>query len=179
MTDPFTTPGADNLPPPARGGDGRWRKGVESLERDAEACRMYVAGKTYLEISDALGYGGKGNAHKAVQRVLMETAKQPADEVRALLRARNEEIYMLARKIAEETQYAHSHGEIIYNPDGTPMIEREVKLKAMDRMQRALSELAKLAGAHAAVKFENLSIDAVQAEIARLEAEMKEEGDDA
>jgi len=139
---------------------------------------MYVAGKTYLEISEALGYGGKGNAHKAVQKILLETAKQPADEVRALLRARNEEIYMMAREIIQKEQYAHSHGEIIYNPDGTPMVEQEVKLKAMDRMQRALGELAKLCGAHAAVKFENLSLEAVQAEIARLEAEAIAEGDE-
>lgn len=167
--------GADNMP---RDGKGKWRKGIESYERDAEACRMYVAGKTYQQIADELGYGGRSNAQRAVQKILMETVRQPADEVRALLRARNEEIYMMAREIIQKEQYAHSHGEIIYNPDGTPMVEQEVKLKAMDRMQRALSELAKLCGAHAAVKFENLSLEAVQAEIARLEAEAREAGED-
>jgi hypothetical protein len=172
----MTTTGGDDLPP--RSGKGRWRKGVESVERDAEACKMYVAGKTYLEISEELGYGGKQNAHRAIQKVLMETAKQPADEVRALLRARNEEIYMMSREIIQKEQYAHSHGEIIYNPDGTPMVEQEVKLKAMDRMQRALSELAKLTGAHAAVKFENWSLEAIQAKIATLEAEALEAGEE-
>lgn len=174
MSEPATSTGAD-LP---RDGKGKWRKGIESLERDAEACRMYVAGKTYLEIAHELGYGDKSNARRAVQSILMETIKQPADEVRALLRARNEEIYMLAREVSRQTQYAHSHGEVIYNPDGTPMIERELTLKAIDRMQRALAELAKLCGAHAAVKFENLSLEAVQAEIARLEAEAREAGEE-
>lgn len=139
---------------------------------------MYVAGKTYLEISGALGYGDKSNARRAVQKLLMETVQQPADEVRALLRARNEEIYVMAREITQKEQYAHSHGEVIYNPDGTPMVEHEVKLKAMDRMQRAVAELAKLTGAHAPTKFENLSLEAVQAEIARLEAEALAEGDE-
>jgi hypothetical protein len=170
-----TTLNPDNLPP--RASNGKWRKGVESQERDAEACRMYVAGKTYLEISDELGYGSKSNAHRAVQRVLMETVKQPADEVRALLRARNEEIYALAREIALKQHYAHGNGKLVYK-DGEPLIDDGPKLNAMDRMQRALTELAKLAGAHAAVKFENLSLEAVQAEIARLEAEAREEGED-
>jgi predicted transcriptional regulator len=171
------TSSARNIPPPARDGKGRWRKGVESYERDAEACRMYVAGKTYQEIADELGYGSRGTAHTAVQKILMETAKQPADEVRSLLRARNEEIYAMAREIALRNHYAHGNGKLVYK-DGEPLLDDGPKLNAMDRMQRALTELAKLAGAHAAVKFENLSLDVVQAEIARLEAEAREAGED-
>lgn len=173
MSEPVTSSGGDQ----PRGGNGRWRKGVESFQRDAEACRMYVAGKTYLEISDELGYGSLSNARRAVQKILMETAKQPADEVRALLRARNEEIYAMAREIALKQHYAHGNGKLVYK-DGEPLIDDGPKLNAMDRMQRALTELAKLCGAHAAVKFENLSLEAVQAEIARLEAEAREAGED-
>lgn len=169
----MTSIGAD-LP---RDGKGRWRKGIESQERDAEACRMYVAGKTYPEIADELGYGDKSNARRAVQKILMETAKQPADEVRALLRARNEEIYAMAREIALKDHFAHGNGKLVYK-DGEPLIDDGPKLNAMDRMQRAIQELAKLAGAHAAMKFENLSLEAVQAEIARLEAEAREAGED-
>ena len=175
MTSAESTPDAGNLPP--RGGNGRFRKGVESYERDAEACKLYVAGKTYAEIAEALGYGDKSHAHRAVQKILMETAKQPADEVRALLRARNEEIYAMARDIALKQHYAHGNGKLVYK-DGEPLIDDGPKLNAMDRMQRALTELAKLAGAHAAVKFENLSLEAVQAEIARLEQEVRESGEE-
>lgn len=177
MNEPVIPTGAD--PPMARDGKGKWRKGIDSLERDAEACRMYVAGKTYLEISNELGYGGKSNARRAVQSILMETIKAPADEVRALLRARNEEIYVMARAIAQKDHYAHSHGQLIYlDGEELPMVDDGPKLAAMDRMQRSLGELAKLAGAHAAVKFENLSLEAVQAEIARLELEAQEAGED-
>ena len=173
MSEPVTPTGAD-LP---RDGKGKWRKGVESIERDAEACKLYVAGKTYLEIAEELGYGDKSNARRAVQAVLMETMKAPADEVRALLKARNEEIYVMAREIALKNHYAHSHGKLVYK-DGEPLIDDGPKLNAMDRMGRALAELAKLCGAHAAVKFENLSLEAVQAEIARLEAEARDAGED-
>lgn len=160
-----------------RDGRGKFRRTPEGVMRDAEACKMYVAGKTYLEIAEALGYSDPSNARRAVQKVLMETAKQPADEVRALLRARNEEIYAMAREIALKQHYAHGNGKLVYK-DGEPLIDDGPKLQAMDRMQRSLTELAKLAGAHAAVKFENLSLEAVQAEIARLEAEAREAGED-
>ena len=169
-----TPAGPDYLPPSARDGKGKWRKGIESYERDAEACRMYVAGKTYLEISEELGYGNKANARRAVQSVLMETIQEPADEVRALLRARNEEIYVMAREVALRKHYAISHGKVVYL-DHVPIPDDMPRLAAMDRMSRALNELAKLAGAHAAVKFENLSLETVQAEIARLEAQARDE----
>lgn len=174
MSETVITSGGESAQP--RDGGGKFRRTLEGAERDAEACKLYVAGLSYSKIDKELGYGGKANARRGVQRVLMETAKQPADEVRALLRARNEEIYMMARAIAHKDHYAHSHGQLIYK-DGEPMVDDGPKLNAMDRMQRALGELAKLAGAHAAVKFENLSIEAVQAEIARLETEAREAGE--
>lgn len=169
-----TTSRADDMP---RDGKGRWRKGVESLERDAEACRMYVGGKTYQQIADELGYGGRQNAQRAVQKILMETAKQPADELRALLRARQEEIYVMAREIALKDHYAHGNGKLVYK-DGEPLIDDGPKLNAMDRMGRATAEVSKLVGAYSPQKFENLSLEAVQAEIARLEAEAREAGED-
>jgi hypothetical protein len=135
---------------------------------------MYVAGKTYLEISEALGYGGKQNAHTAVQRVLMDTMTAPADEVRALLKARHEEIYVLARDIALSRHKAHSHGRVVYDGE-EPVYDDTPRMAAMDRMTRALDQLAKLTGAYAPVKFENLSLEAIQAEIARIEAEIADD----
>lgn len=172
------TPGASNDLPP-RGGDGRWRRGVDSAERDAEACRLYVAGKTYLEISNELGYGGKGHAHKAVQRVLLETVQEPADEVRALLKARNEEIYRMALAIALKDHLAHGNGRIVYGRDGVALTDDGPKLAAMDRMQRALAELAKLHGAHAPTKFEGAipPLEVIRAQIAQLEEEARAAGD--
>lgn len=137
---------------------------------------MYVAGKTYQEISDELGYGGLSNARRGVQKILMENAKEAADEVRALLRARNEEIYVMAREIALKDHLAYSHGKVVYDND-TPVLDDGPRLGAMDRMSRAVGEIAKLTGAYSPQKFENLSLEAVQSEIARLEAEAREAGE--
>lgn len=156
---------------------GQYRKSLESYERDAEACKLYVAGKTYQQISDTLGYGSKGHAHTAVRRVLLETIKEPAEEVRALLRARNEEIYVLAREVALRDHYAHSNGKIIYDQNFKPVFDDMPKLSAMDRMHRSSVEIAKLTGVYSPQKFENLTLDVVQAEIARLEQEAREAGE--
>lgn len=169
------TADAWNVPPASRDGKGRWRKGIESYERDAEACRMYVAGKTYQMIADELGYGNRGHAHTAVQKILMETIREPADEVRALMRARQEEIYVMARAVAMRKHFAHSAGKLIYM-NGEPLVDDGPKLAAMDRMGRAMAEVSKLTGAYSPQKFENLSLEAVQAEIARLEVEAAEAG---
>jgi hypothetical protein len=168
------TPGQDDRP---RDGNGRLRRTVEGAERDAEACKMYTAGASYLEISDALGYGGKQNAHRAIKTVLLETIKAPAEELRARAVLRAEEIYVMARDVARTDHPTVSHGKVVCVKDpesgkDVPLIDDMPKLAAMDRMSRAEERLAKLRGLDAPTKFENLSLDAIQAEIARVEAEI-------
>jgi len=172
-----TTYDRNNLP---RDGKGRIRRTLEGVERDAEACRMYAAGATFQEIADQLGYGDKSNAHRSIQAVLMETIKAPAEELRAREVLRAEEIYVLAREIALRSHPTVSHGKVIYVKNEAtgkevPLIDDAPKLSAMDRMLKAGERLAKLKGLDAPTKFENLTLEAVQAQIAALEAEM---GDD-
>lgn len=159
-----------------RDGLGKFRRTPEGVERDIAACKMYVAGKTYQEISDALNYGGFGNARRGVQKILLDPARRASDEMCALLQARNEEIYVMARDIALKDHLAHSHGKVVYDYD-MPVYDDGPKLSAMDRMTRSLGEIAKLTGAYSPQKFENLSLEAVQAEIARLEEEAREAGE--
>jgi len=171
------TTGKDDRP---RDGKGKLRRTLEGVERDAEACKMYTAGATYQQISDALGYGGKQNSHRAVTTALAEIIKEPAENLRAREILRAEEIYTMARDIARAQHPTVSHGRIIYVKDAetgveVPLPDVMPRLAAMDRMGRAGERLAKLTGLDAPLKFENLTLAAVQAQIAALEAEM---GDD-
>lgn len=161
---------------PPRDGMGKFRRTPEGIQRDIQACKLYVSGKSYQQIADDLYFGDKANARRGVQKILMENAREASDEVRALLRARNEEVYVMAREIALKDHLAHSHGKVVYDGD-EPVIDDGPKLNAMDRMTRALGEIAKLTGAYSPQKFENLSLEAVQAEIARLEEEAREAGE--
>lgn len=56
--------------------------------RQAEALKLRLAGATYQQVSEQLHCGGKGNAHLMVQKALLATIQEPADDVRALELAR-------------------------------------------------------------------------------------------
>jgi hypothetical protein len=182
----MTTDGDDQGLPP-RTGKGRFTKTLEGAERDAEACRLYTyEGRTYQQVSDILGYGGKQNAHRAIQRMLLDTIQQPADELRAREVLRAEEIYLMARDIARDDHYAHSGGKLVYGPPdsgGQPLLDPAPRLSAMDRMLKAMERLAKLKGLDSATKVHNLTLEEIQkmiadeeAELARMEAEGGGEG---
>ena len=176
MTDTEPTPDGTNFDQP-RDGRGKFVRTLECAQRDADACRLRSAGKTYQQIADELGYPNKGDAFHGVQRALRETMQEAADELRALSVYRAEERYLTARAIAEKDHYAHGNGKLVYH-DGKPLVDDGPKLQALDRMERAADAIAKLRGLYAPTKFENLSLDVVQAEIARLEAEAREAGED-
>lgn len=172
MDKSVTPTSGDNAQP--RDGKGKFRQSLDSAARDAAACEMYMVGKTYQQISDALGYGDRGNAHRAIQNALLDTIQGPADELRDREVARAQEIYLMARGVARTEHYAHSHGKIVYNREGEPLVDDGPKLSAMGQMLKAMERIAKLKGLDSPTKFENLSLDVVQAEIARLEAEVRE-----
>lgn len=140
---------------------------------------MYVAGSTYQEISDALEYGSRQNAHRAVQAVLLSTIKEPAEELRAREVLRAEEIYVMARAIARRDHLTVSHGKVIHvrDPEGgadIPLVDDAPKLAAMDRMLKAMERIAKLKGLDAAVKVQNLTLEEIQRLIAEEEAAIAE-----
>ena len=52
--------------------------------RDIEATRLRLAGATYQQIADKLGYHYKGTAYRAVMRCLKETKREPAEPLKTL-----------------------------------------------------------------------------------------------
>jgi hypothetical protein len=59
-------------------------RAVKAIDKQLEALRMRMAGKSYFDIAEALGYAGWSGAHKAVSAGLKKTLQEPADEVRRL-----------------------------------------------------------------------------------------------
>jgi hypothetical protein len=162
-----------------RGGNGKFAASIDTAERDAAAAQMRVESKSYQQIADALGFADKGAAHHAVDRALKAVVREPAEALQKLMRARLDEMRVVARDIMLEEHYAHSAGRLIFTPTGedgksVPMVDRAPNLAAVDRLVKIEERAAKLDGLDAAVKFENLSLEAVQAQIAKLEAEAAE-----
>jgi hypothetical protein len=75
----------------ARGADGKYRRTVESVERDAYAAALHARGWSFRAIAGELGYAGSSAAYKAVQRVLRDTAVPVGTELRAAALARIDE----------------------------------------------------------------------------------------
>jgi hypothetical protein len=65
-------------------------KVIEVLDKGRQAVEFRLAGLTFEEIADRLGYADRSSAKKAVDRILMKTIKEPAEEYRALVLGRLE-----------------------------------------------------------------------------------------
>jgi hypothetical protein len=58
------------------------------MERDRQTLNLRIAGVDYDTIADRLGYANRSGPWKAVQRVLDNTLRAPAEDIRSLELAR-------------------------------------------------------------------------------------------
>jgi len=65
---------------------------ITAAERQAQALELRKAGYTLVQIAEKLGYASDAGVRKAISTALQKTVKQPADEVRLLIQARNDEM---------------------------------------------------------------------------------------
>jgi hypothetical protein len=65
---------------------------ISAAERQRQAIELRLAGCTFEDIAQALGYTGKGAAFKAVTKGLEKSLQEPADNLRKLQRRRLERI---------------------------------------------------------------------------------------
>jgi len=65
---------------------------ISAAGRQAKALELRKAGYTLVQIAERLGYAGDAGVRKALRTALEKTVKQPAEEVRLLLQARNDEL---------------------------------------------------------------------------------------
>ena len=181
-----------------RGGDGKYRRDLEHVERDAQACRLASQGLSYREIAARLGYSTGGDAHRAVQKVLWETARQHGTEE------------LRQRQLAELAELRQAMWSLVSSPpplidrlgrvvrtdgeDGQPVpdaqaqvaaaavllrtSEREGRLRGLDAPRRSVSVTGHAGPAEIRAAFASWNpadIDAalaeVRTEIARAEAE--------
>lgn len=143
---------------------------IDTAERDADAARLRAEGKSYPQIASEMGYYDKSGARKAVQRALVAVVQEAGDELRALEVERMNRLLDVAWQIMERPHYAHSAGRLI-TMDNVPVLDDAPSLMALDRILKIMERRAKLLGLDAPVRHEVLTIDAIDQELARLDAE--------
>lgn len=160
----------------SRGADGKYIRTIADAERDAKAARLRARGWSYSRIAVELGYTDKGNAYHAVQRILVETIAEPAAELRQIELARLDALYEAALGVLERRHITVSNGRVVYvsDKDGveTPLEDDAPVLQAIDRCLRIQERRAKLLGLDAPAKLEVVTLDAVDAAIRDLEADL-------
>lgn len=126
--------------PPDRSRDtkGHFVRANTEIDHDAEAARLRGEGLSYSAIGRALGVS-KGSAHDAVRRAFRDTLSEPAEQARAVELARLEDAHDAALAVLLREHITVSHGRIVKDDQGDPIIDDAPVLQAVDRI-RALSE---------------------------------------
>lgn len=117
-------------------------KRAQVLVRRAEACRLRVAGHTYAEIAEALGYSSEKTAQVDVSRALaayVEMQTQPIEELRARELAALDQAQIVATAVMNRDHVAHSNGRVVRIEDEasgelTTVLDDGPKLAAVDRV---------------------------------------------
>lgn len=148
--------------------------------RDVEAARLKALGWPLMDIAKRLQLGDESDVEKAEQRTAAAIKRAMADAVRF---ARDEdrflellgldELELRLWQLLEKSVYLVNHGKIMFYGD-EPMADYRFELEVMDRIMKVKDQRCKVKGTYAPTKFETVTMDSVEAEIARLEQEIGE-----
>lgn len=156
-------------------------KRADVAKRRAEAVAMRMAGASYQDIADKLDYNSRGAACQDVTRALEANI---AEQNRAVEVYREEELQRLDLLMAEAWRVLRrqhvtvSHGRIIRDEEtDQPLLDDGPVLAAIDRVLKIQERRAKFLGLDAPTRVEAITTDALDAEIAKLSAELDAEAD--
>ena len=152
---------------PTRNGDGSFRRDLEHVERDADACRLASQGLSYAQIAARLGYSTKGDAYKAVQRVLWETARQHGTEElrQKQLAELNELRQKMWQRVNEPPPAVDRLGRIVTDRDGEVVPDVQAQVAAAAVVLRVSEREARLRGLDAPRRSVHMTGSAGVAEI--------------
>lgn len=123
-----------------------------TAERRSKAIAMKLAGATYEQIATALKYAGRGAACTDVHRALEQSLAEVHRDGEVL----RHELVLQLEQVKRAMWPAMLKGDT----------------KAAGEVIRAIDRIAKLMGADAPTRVEVVTMGAIEAEIAKLEAEL-------
>lgn len=180
-----------------RGGNGQFTRTAESRKRDYRAAELRGQGWSFHRIADELGFASKGKAHEAVMRAYAEIPTEAAEHARQLDLERIDRLIEQAWQIMLREHVTVSQGrvvgkligwqkdddgQIIRDGDNNPIglyedvLDDGPALAAIREIRGLLERRAKITGYDAPTRsrVEVVTEDVVDAELARLEAELAE-----
>lgn len=150
-----------------RNGKGRFDRSITTVQRDAAAAGLRADRLTYQQIADELGMCDKGEAWRAVQRAKADVAREPVAKLIQTEAAQIDALYVAALEVLERDHVMVSHGRIVKDDAGQPLLDDGPKLAAVRELRALRESYRKLFGVDAPSR---VSVDAQQlgAEISAL-----------
>lgn len=142
-------------------------------DKDMEALRLRTTGWSLEAIAEHLGWSNSASVATALRRAVSMMARFAGNEQRLLELQKLDEAEMEVWKVLKMTHWAYTNrGDLVFGPDGEPQKDGRIILEAVDRLLKIAERRAKLMGLDAPMRAEVLTIDSIDAEIARLETEL-------
>lgn len=156
--------------------DGQFERTIEHAERDAQAARLRSQGLTYVQISEAMGLGGRNRAHEMVKRAIASAPREAAQELIAIETERLDDRDRRLHAILVTFHPLVSHGRLIKDEKGQPIEDVMPKLAALRELRANGESRRRLLGLDAPTRNEVTVVtrDAVEQAIAELEAKLAE-----
>jgi len=130
----------------ARTSNGKFFQTLESAERDAQAARLAGQGRKYQAIADELGYHGRGDAWRAVDRCRKAVLRTAGAELIASEAGQLDDLFVSAMEVLERDHLVVSHGKVVCGEDGQPLLDDGPKLAALREMRAIRESYRKLLG---------------------------------
>lgn len=132
------------------------------LLRRAEACRLRVAGYTYEQIAETMGYSSAALVRNDVKRALdryVEEQKRPIEELRARELAALDRAQQVVTEVMESDHLKVNNGQVVmyHDPErgeDVKLLDEGPKLAAVDRVVKISESRRKLLGQDAPSKVE-------------------------
>lgn len=156
---------------PHNNNNGRFEASQHAADRAAQAARLKADNPqlSYQQIADAVGYNHKSDAWRAIQRCRDAVIREAGAELIAAEAAHLDDLFVAALEVLGRDHLTVSHGHIVRDDDGQPILDDGPRLAAIDRLLRIRESYRKLFGADQPVK-----VDATVHEVTQQDVELQE-----
>ena len=142
---------------PHNNGNGRFEPSQHVADRAAQAARLKAENPslTYQQIADAVGYNHKSDAWRAIQRCRNAVIREAGAELIASEAAQLDDLFVAAMEVLERDHVVVSHGHIVKDDDGQPILDDGPKLAALREMRQIRESYRRLFGVDQPAKVEH------------------------
>ena len=158
----------------------QWNIRQKGKMRDAECARLKAIGwplekiARYLNMDEPNPENGPSRVAAAIKRALGEMARFANDEARMMEANSLDELEWEAWKTLENRHVVISQGRVVRDDEtGESIPDERYILEVVDRILKIKERRARLLGLDAPQRREVITLDTIDAEIAKLESELK------